>query len=210
MFEKLKGKLKVQRTEIEGVDEKTKKKKIENIVFLIILLIVTVIIINMVWGEEDGKAKEQGDKVLAEVIEHSADKAEQTNSYYTLQSSLEEILETIEGVGEVKVLINYSETSTTVAMYNETKTESVTEEKDTEGGTRNVTSTDTQKEIAYTEENGTSAPITEKVVMPTIEGAIITAEGASNGTIKANIISAVQAVTGLATHKIQVFQMQVN
>lgn len=210
MFEKLKGKLKVQRTEIEGVDEKTKKKKIENIVFLIILLIVTVIIINMVWGEEDGKAKEQGDKVLAEVIEHSADKAEQTNSYYTLQSSLEEILETIEGVGKVKVLINYAETSTTVAMYNETKTESVTEEKDTEGGTRHVTSTDTQKEIAYTEENGTSAPITEKVVMPTIEGAIITAEGASNGTIKANIISAVQAVTGLATHKIQVFQMQAN
>lgn len=210
MFEKLKGKLKVQRTEIEGVDEKTKKKKIENIVFLIILLIVTVIIINMVWGEEDGKAKEQGDKVLAEVIEHSADKAEQTNSYYTLQSSLEEILETIEGVGKVKVLINYAETSATVAMYNETKTESVTEEKDTEGGTRNVTSTDTQKEIAYTEENGTSAPITEKVVMPTIEGAIITAEGASNGTIKANIISATQAVTGLATHKIQVFQMHAN
>lgn len=210
MFEKLKGKLKVQGTEIEDVDDKAKKKKIENIVFLIILLIVTVIIINMVWGEEDGKAKEQGDKVLAEVIEHSADKAEQTNSYYTLQSSLEEILETIEGVGKVKVLINYAETSTTVAMYNETKTESVTEEKDTEGGTRNVTSTDTQKEIAYTEENGTSAPITEKVVMPTIEGAIITAEGASNGTIKANIISAVQAVTGLATHKIQVFQMQVN
>ena len=210
MFEKFKGKLKVQGTEIEGVDEKGKKKKIENIVFLIILLIVTVIIINMVWGEEDGKAKEQCDKVLAEVIEHSVDKAEQSNSYYTLQSSLEEILETIEGVGKVKVLINYAETSTTVAMYNETKTESVTEEKDTEGGTRNVTSTDTQKEIAYTEENGTSAPITEKVVMPTIEGAIITAEGASNGTIKANIISATQAVTGLATHKIQVFQMQAN
>ena len=95
-------------------------------------------------------------------------------------------------------------------MYNETKTESVTEEKDTEGGTRNVTSTDTQKEIAYTEENGTSSPITEKVVMPTIEGAIITAQGASNATIKANIISATQAVTGLATHKIQVFQMQGN
>ena len=46
--------------------------------------------------------------------------------------------------------------------------------------------------------------------MPTIEGAIISAEGASNATIKANIISAAQAVTGLATHKIQVFQMQSN
>lgn len=210
MFEKLKGKLKVQANEIEGLNDKAKKKKIENIVFLIILLIVTVIIINMVWGDEDGNNQEQGDKILAEVIDGSDYKVEKTNSYYTLQSSLEEILETIEGVGKVKVLINYAETSTTVAMYNETKTESVTEEKDTEGGTRNVTSTDIQKEIAYTEQNGTSAPITEKVVMPTIEGAIITAEGASNGTIKANIIAATEAVTGLATHKIQVFQMQVN
>lgn len=121
---------------------------------------------------------------------------------------MEDILETIDGAGKVKVLINYAQTSTTVAMYNETKTESTTEEKDTEGGTRNVTQTDTKREIAYTSESGESTPITEKVIMPTIEGAIITAEGAINANVKANIISATQAVTGLATHKIQVFQMQ--
>ena len=210
MFEKLKNKLKGEIIENENQDKKGKKKKIENIIFLIIILIITVIIINMVWSEDNSDTEEQSDKVLAKVIEQGDNKNEQKNSYYTLQTSLEEILETIEGVGKVKVLINYAETSTTVAMYNETKTESITEEKDTEGGTRNVTSTDTQKEIAYTDENGTSSPITEKIVMPTIEGAIITAEGASNAIIKANIISAAQAVTGLATHKIQVFQMQSN
>ena len=41
----------------------------------------------------------------------------------------------------------------------------------------------------------------------TKEGAIIAAQGASNANVKANIISAVEAVTGLATHKIQVFEM---
>jgi stage III sporulation protein AG len=210
MFEKLKSTLKIEKSGDETQDERGKKKKIENIIFLIILLIITVIIINMVWGEDNGEVKEQSDRVLAQVIEGQDNKSKQTNSYYTLQTNLEEILETIQGVGKVKVLINYAESSTTVAMYNETKTESITEEKDTEGGTRNVTSTDTQKEIAYTDENGKSSPITEKVVMPTIEGAIISAEGASNATIKANIISAAQAVTGLATHKIQVFQMQSN
>lgn len=210
MFEKIKSKLKGEKNGTEIQDEKGKKNKIENIIFLIIILIITVIIINIVWDDENSKLEEQGDKVLAKVIEQGNNKKEQRDSYYTLQSNLEEILETIEGVGKVKVLINYAETSTTVAMYNETKTESITEEKDTEGGTRNVTSTDTQKEIAYTDENGTSSPITEKIVMPTIEGAIISAQGASNATIKANIISATQAVTGLATHKIQVFQMQSN
>ncbi len=209
MFENIKNRLKISSTNNENTEDKNKKKKIENIIFLIAILIITVIIINNVWTGENDNAKERNDKVLANIIDYSEEKElANSNGYYTLQTSLENILETIDGVGKVKVLINYSETSTTVAMYNETKTESTTEEKDTEGGTRNVTQTDTQKEIAYTNENGESAPITEKVVMPTIEGAIITAEGASNINVKSNIISATQAVTGLATHKIQVFQMK--
>ena len=43
--------------------------------------------------------------------------------------------------------------------------------------------------------------------MPKIEGAIITAEGASNPTIKTNIIQAVSAATGISTYRIQVFEM---
>ena len=45
------------------------------------------------------------------------------------------------------------------------------------------------------------------MVNPKIEGAIITAKGANNAEVKNNIIQAVEAVTGLATHKIQVFEM---
>ena len=205
MFDNIKNKLKLK---VDNNEENNKgqKKKMESIIFLIIILTITVIVINNVWNSENKNTKELSDKVLADVMENEESKNK--NSYYTLQANLENILKTMDGVGNVKVLINYAETSTTVAMYNETKTESTTEEKDTEGGTRNVTQTDTQKEIAYTESDGESAPITEKIVMPTIEGAIITAEGASNANVKANIISATQAVTGLATHKIQVFQMQ--
>ena len=202
MFESIKNKLKLA----EENQTKGDKKKIESIIFLIIILIVTVLIINNVWTGDSKDSKVQNDKVLAKVLE--SDTTNETSGYYTLQQDLENILETMEGVGKVKVLINYAETSTTVAMYNETKTESTTEETDTEGGRRNVTQTETQKEIAYTSETGKSAPITEKIVMPTIEGAVITAEGAGNVNVKANIISATQAVTGLATHKIQVFQMQ--
>ena len=44
--------------------------------------------------------------------------------------------------------------------------------------------------------------------MPIIEGAIIAASGADDINVKSNIISAVEAVTGIATHKIQVFKME--
>ncbi len=42
--------------------------------------------------------------------------------------------------------------------------------------------------------------------MPTIQGAIITAEGAKDANVKTNIINAVGAVTGLSIDKIQVFE----
>ena len=59
-----------------------------------------------------------------------------------------------------------------------------------------------------TQNDGVKTPMTKKVVEPKIEGAIITAKGASNIEIKTSIIQAVEAATGLATHKIQVFEME--
>ena len=93
-------------------------------------------------------------------------------------------------------------------MYNETSKVSNTEETDNSGGIRKVQETDTQKDIIYKEDNGDKTPITQKIIEPKVEGAIITAKGASDAIVKTNIIQAVEAVTGLATHKIQVFEMQ--
>ena len=53
--------------------------------------------------------------------------------------------------------------------------------------------------------DGSSVPMTQTVVSPKIEGVIVTAEGANDVSTKTNIISAVEAVTGVPTHKIQVF-----
>ena len=92
-------------------------------------------------------------------------------------------------------------------MYNETTSTSSSKENDSSGGTKESTEEETKKEIVYSDENNGNMPITEKVIMPVIEGAIISAQGAGNSSIKASIVSAVEAVTGLAVHKIQVFEM---
>lgn len=180
---------------------KDKKKQIENIVVFIIILIITVLVINNMWssGENESKQdKTDTTKVLAQTSSSQQD---------NLESNLEDILETINGVGKVKVLIKYSESSTVVAMYNETISESITKENDGNGGSKDVKESENKKEIVYTDEDGANKPITEKVVMPVIEGAIITAQGASDANIKTSIVSAVEAVTGLPVHKIQVFEM---
>lgn len=182
-----------------------KKKQTENIVVFIIILIITVLIINTMWSDEKGENEEK-----EEIVDNSKVLASMnytSNEQNDLEQRLEEILETINGVGKVKVLIKYSESSTLVAMYNETLSESSTKENSTDGVNKETKETENKKEIVYTEENGESQPITEKIVMPKIEGAIITAQGAGNANIKTHIVSAVEAVTGLAVHKIQVFEM---
>lgn len=193
----------------EEQEEGNDKKKVENLVFLIILSIITIVIINVIWNgnkQSDKKETDSNSKQLATTNQISDNK----NNMQTtddLEGKLESILGNIQGVGAVKVCINYSESSEVIAMYNENSKISNTEETDTSGGTRKIQETDSQKDIIYQEENGEKTPITQKVVQPKIEGAIITAKGANNADIKANIIQAVEAVTGLATHKIQVFEM---
>ena len=185
-------------------------KKIENLVFFIIISVITIVIINFIWSgnKTDNKQVNENtninNKKLANVTEENTDEVEDTNN---LEEKLEEILSKIQGVGEVKVCVNYSESSEVVAMFDENSSTSTTEETDTEGGVRKIEQTETNKNVIYEENDGKKTPITTKVIKPKIEGAIITAKGANNATVKNNIIQAVEALTGLATHKIQVFEM---
>ena len=204
-----------EKKEGEEVTERSNKKKIENIVVFLILLIVTLIVINVIWNDNNNNESNSSEnrvdsnKKLAETTQSSGDTEEVSNTSTgnELVSDLEDILSNINGVGKVKVMITYAETSKTIPVYNEESSEENTEETDSEGGTRKVTQTDTRKEVIYEETDNGSTIITQSIVSPTIEGAIITAEGANDATVKTNIIQAVGAVTGLATHKIQVFEM---
>lgn len=186
------------------------KKKIENLVVFIVILIITIIAINSIWnGTNNNSTTKQennsGSKQLAsnEDTNSNSDLAEDE-----LEKKLENILSKIEGVGQVNVMLTYSQSSEVVAMYNETYKDSSTEETDSNGGTRTIKQTDSNKEIVFRNENGQNVPITKTIVNPKIEGVIVTAQGANNANIRTNIIQAVGAVTGVATYKIQVFELK--
>lgn len=184
--------------------EGNNKKNIENLVVFLILLIVTVIAINMIWSKDEEQAEEEqaSYKVLASQDENSNIIE---NTEYDLQTQLEDILSKMDGIGKVDVLITYSQTSTIVPMYSETQSSTVTEETDSGGGTRIQESSNVNKEVIT---DGNNEAITQTVMLPKVEGAIVIAEGGGNATTKANIVQAVSAVTGLATYKVQVFEMQ--
>lgn len=172
--------------------ELNRKKTIENLVVFVIILIIVLLSINVIWNKdkkEDNKSTIDENKKLAMIEENSKDDNSLTSE------KLENILSNINGVGKVKVYITYSQTSQIIPIYNEDISQKDTQEEDTQGGTRKVVETDTKKEVVYDEKSGSKTIITQSIVSPKIEGAIVTAEGGNNTNTKANIIQAVEAVT---------------
>lgn len=175
---------------------KDENKKTENLIFFLIILVITLVLINRIMIEDETpEVKPQNNNV---------ELAQNYNSESDLEVRLKNILSKISGVGNVEVMITYSESSSVSPLYNETSSVSVSEEKLEAGNTKTTETNENQREILV---DSASNPIIEKSINPKIEGAIITAQGAKKSKIKADIVSAVEAATGLATYKIQVFNM---
>lgn len=124
--------LKEQMNKLKNIfkaEDGNSKKKIENLVVFVIILIITIIVINMILKEDNSTENTQmnNTKTLAKTDKETI---QTVNEEDELKKNLEEILSKISGVGEVKVLITYSQTSQTMALYNEDSTQSDTEEKD--------------------------------------------------------------------------------
>lgn len=169
------------------------KRKTENLVVFLIILIITVICINVIWKEdktEDSIPKDNNVK-LAQTTSHIEEGEDITINESDLEKRLEEILKKMNGVEDVKVLITYSETNQVVPMYNEKQKETIT--TDSQEGQK--TETDTTKEVVFEESGSTKTPVLQTTKLPKMEGAVITAKGAENIEVKANIIQAVEAAT---------------
>lgn len=179
-----------------------KEKRIENLVSFLIILVITLIVINKILKEDKTKEESYENQVGVELAVETLSTNTRSDEF---EKKLENILQKIDGVGKVSVLLTYKESSTLIPIYNISSSTSTTEETDTSGGTRTTETENNQKDVI---KDSSSNVVTEKITMPSVEGAIITAEGASNPTIKSNIIAAVEAVTGASNHKIQVFEMK--
>lgn len=197
----IKEKLENMKNSLVKSEKNGNKKSIENLIVLAVILIITIIAINYIWN---GKDKKQNNLTESRIL--ADEQIEENSMKYNndeLEQKLKQILSNINGVGEVEVLITYSQTSTINPVYNEDYQESVTEEEDTSGGKRTISSSNNKKEVV----SNNDTIVTQSVTSPQIQGAVIIAKGAGNVQVKSNIIQAVEAATGLSSYKIQVFEM---
>ncbi len=120
------------------------------------------------------------------------------------------ILSKIKGAGKVEVMITYVSGNEAIPAVDVNSSESNTQEKDKEGGTRNIKESNRQNSIVYEENQGVKKPFVVKELMPKVKGVVIVADGAGDAEVKMDLTRAAQALLDVAAYKIQVFQRSKN
>lgn len=122
-----------------------------------------------------------------------------------LEKRLAEILQKMEGVGQVSVMLTTFSNEEKVLAEEKTQVYEQQEEKDEAGATRRIEKNDIRGKIILQSGN---TPFIIKENRPQIEGVLVLAEGADSSLIKAQIIESVSNVLQVPVHKISVFKKQ--
>lgn len=160
------------------------------------------IILLVVGGMLDNLATRPKVEVPAEVTRSALP----VNSSYedAVEGKLATILTTVKGAGAVAVTITWENSSTQEHAKNIVKESKITQEKDTSGGIRTTTESKESEQILMGKENGADRPVIAREIKPLIKGVLVTAEGAYDSTVKANLTKAIEAGLGVPSYKITV------
>ena len=198
------------------IGSKTKK---ENMIILI-LLGVLLFIISLPTKENTTKENKSVKSVLtdsrSDIIEETKNTEAAVTSetmeqeYITyLEEKLEKTLSYVEGVGKIKVMVTVSNSQKEVVEKDRVTNRSSTTETDSEGGSRNINSTESTETTLYTvDEEGNQIPYVTQVYEPEITGVMAVAQGAGRENVNSDISEAIQALFGIEAHKIKIAKMK--
>lgn len=182
--------------------QKIKEKKLKRSDWLI--LVLAGILILIIALPTDTKEKKQAEKSKENIskenntIEASKDEIER---------KLEDILEKIDGAGDVKVMITYQDSGTQVVEKDKNTSENSLEESDSTGGVRSTKEQQLQESTVYEEADAGNTPFVSKELLPKVEGILIVASGGDNQKVKQNISEAVLALFQVEAHRIKIVKM---
>ena len=175
---------------------------------LLILILSGVLLFVITWPIEEKEGAKTETKQIAETGEkQEAVQEQEENVTAGLEHQLEAVLREMEGVGNVKVMITLKTSEELVVEKEETVSRSNTSENDSAGGSRIVTQVDSGENTVYTTAGGDSKPYVIKTLSPKVEGVVVVAQGAGDGTVNRNITEMVQALFGVEAHKVKVVKM---
>jgi stage III sporulation protein AG len=120
------------------------------------------------------------------------------------EAQLKEMLEGINGVGEVTVFVNVDATDKKVLEKNTVIQSQTTDETDREGGQRKVEDASKDEQLVIIRNGEKEVPIVLETKKPEIRGVLVVAKGAENIQIKKWIIEAVTRSLDVPNHRVAV------
>lgn len=135
----------------------------------------------------------------------AAAKAESSSYEEQLEQRIREILKSVDGVGEVDVMVVLKSSEERIWHVDKSSTSSVTEESGADSGSSRVIREENQSESTVLD-GKSQLPVMEKEVRPEISGVVISADGGGSAVIRAEIAEAMEALLGLPANKIKVMK----
>ncbi|MBT2643844.1 stage III sporulation protein AG [Bacillus sp. ISL-41] len=142
-------------------------------------------------AEVFGQKKSAGNDVISEYEE-------------AYEAQLTEMLEGINGVGDVTVFVNVDATDKKVLEKNTVIQSQTTDETDREGGKRNVQDASQDEQLVIIRNGEKEGPIVLETKKPGIRGVLVVAKGAENIQVKKWIIEAVTRALDVPNHRVAV------
>ena len=182
--------------------QKIKEKKLKRSDWLI--LVLAGILILIITLPTDTKEKKQAEEAKENISKENNTMEASKNE---IERKLEDILEKIDGAGDVKVMITYQDSGTQVVEKDKNTSENSLEESDRTGGVRNTKEQQLQESTVYEEADAGNTPFVSKELLPKVEGILIVASGGDNQKVKQNISEAVLALFQVEAHRIKIVKM---
>jgi len=189
---------------IKDMISKDKSKKYTaNLIILLCLGVLLVIISNVFFSSDEKKdiSLSTRDTVQDKYVNTANNLFEDYS--YTIESKLKDILSQIKGVGKVNVMITLEDTAERIPAFNTTQMNEKTNEKDAQGGAREVVREDLTQQVVTG--SGNESLMIIKEVKPKIRGVVVVAEGAEDIVVKEKLYSAVKTVLGISGNKVEIY-----
>ena len=189
------------------------KKKLtkENMAILALLGILLMVIALPVKKTENARDEAGLSDTGSDTMKTSETEKDDGDGSYTqeVENRLEALLSSMDGVGEVKVMVTLSSSMEQVVEKDVPYSMDTTKETDSAGGSRDVVNSKQEETTVYvTDQAGNKTPYISKTLEPAIEGVTVVAQGGGNAVVQKNITDVIQALFGVEAHKIKVVKMK--
>lgn len=201
--------------EIEKIKEKIKNKKWGKEEWIIVIL-AGVFLLIVFWPtqkNEDGKETQSTSKNGEKESEGEGEDAKKDELAFNykehMEKQLEEVLKSIDGIDSVKVMLTLQSSQEEIVLKETHSEKEMTSEQDSQGGKREIETQSLEETVCYNTKDGENkGPYITYTISPKVEGVLVVAGGSMAGSLRTQIVKAVQALFDVESHKVVVIKMK--